>query len=323
MSSEYQKFTKGLVSIVTPVFNGESHLSQMLDSILNQTYPQMDMILVDDGSTDHTIQTAERYRQRFAKRGFGFRIIQSTHKNASAAINQGLPYVTGEYLIWPDSDDILEPESVEKRVEFLKKNPQYQCVRSLAYYFDPDTGESRKAEEQIGDLAKESLFWDILEVKTFVCCGCYMLKSEHFFSIYSDRHIPEYPVGQNFQMLLPYMYQHKCSTLREPLYGVCVREGSHSRRKLTQAEEEQKYLDYENLVDEIAGICGIHDKKSLSRIGRWKARRRYSISVKYGRKKEMLCALYHLFLNHGMTKTLLIETFWRLWNDFFIKGLQR
>ena len=167
MNRGHFEFIKDLVSIVTPVFNGGYYLQRMLDSILNQTYPQIEMILVDDGSTDDTVQTAQRYQQRFAERGFGYRIIQSAHKNASAAINQGLPYVTGEYLIWPDSDDILEPESVEKRVEFLKKNPQYQCVRSLSYYFDPDTGESRKAEEQLGDLAKESLFWDILEVKTF------------------------------------------------------------------------------------------------------------------------------------------------------------
>lgn len=121
MNRGHFEFIKDLVSIVIPVFNGGYYLQRMLDSILNQTYPQIEMILVDDGSTDDTVQTAQRYQQRFAERGFGYRIIQSAHKNASAAINQGLPYVTGEYLIWPDSDDILEPESVEKRVEFLKK----------------------------------------------------------------------------------------------------------------------------------------------------------------------------------------------------------
>ena len=111
--------------------------------------------------------------------------------------------MTGEYLIWPDGDDVLEPDSVGTRAEFLKQHPQYQCVRSLSYYFDSKTGETRKAEEQRGDLSKEELFWDILEVKTFVCCGCYMIKSECFFEIYPGRRIPEYPVGQNFQMLLP------------------------------------------------------------------------------------------------------------------------
>lgn len=144
----------GLVSVITPVYNGEAHLPKMLDSILSQTYPKMEMILVDDGSTDQTVQTAEQYREKFAAKGYGYRIIQAVHKNASAAINQGLPYVAGEYLIWPDSDDVLEPESVGKRVEFLKQYPQYQCVRSLSYYFDSETRKPREAEEQRGESVK-------------------------------------------------------------------------------------------------------------------------------------------------------------------------
>lgn len=315
-----QEFIEGKVSLVTPVFNGESYLPGLLESVLRQTYPQMEIILVDDGSTDRTIRVAERYRERFAARGYGYRIVHAGHKNASAAINQGLPYVTGEYLIWPDSDDVLEPESVEKRVEFLKEHPQYQCVRSLSYYFDPITGESRKAEEQTGNLSNEYLFWDILESKTFVCCGCYMIKSEHFFAIYSGRHIPEYPVGQNFQMLLPYMFRYQCATIREPLYGVCVREDSHSRRKLTQAAEEKKYQDYERLVDEIAEICGIHDTESRKRIVCWKARRRYMISVKYGRINQAVWALYLLIKNQGLTREELIDFFWVIWNKIFHKG---
>lgn len=312
-----QGFIEEKVSVVTPVFNGEFYLPEMLESVLRQTYPQMEIILVDDGSTDGTILVAERYRERFARRGYDYHIIHSCHKNASAAINQGLPYVTGEYLIWPDSDDVLEPESVEKRVEFLKRHPQYQCVRSLAYYFDPVTGESRKAEEQTGNLSDEYLFWDILESKTFVCCGCYMIKSECFFAIYPRRHIPEYPVGQNFQMLLPYMYRYRCPTIREPLYGVCVRENSHSRRGLTQEEEERKYRDYESLVDEISEICGIHDTESRRRMVCWKARRRYIISMKYGRINQAVYALYLLCKNRGFTKEQLAETFWGIWNKVF------
>ena len=296
-----EQHKRGLVSVVTPVYNGEAHLHTLLDSLLAQTYPQMEIILVDDGSTDGTVQTAESYREKFAAKGYSFRIVCGTHKNASAAINGGLPYATGEFLIWPDSDDRLEPESVEKRVRFLGEHPQYQCVRSLSYYFDTQTGE-RKAEqdEKRGDLSKEDLFWDILEFRTFVCCGCYMLRSEAFFSIYPDRHIPEYPVGQNFQMLLPFMYRHKCPTIQEELYGVAVRQGSHSRLPLTQTQEEKKYSDYEFLADEIAGICQLEDQESLNRLERWKAKRRYQISLKYGRRKEALHAMRRMYRCGGL-----------------------
>lgn len=290
-----EKFVKDKVSVIIPVFNGERHLGRMLDSILRQTYFWIEVILVDDGSTDHTLQVAENYREKFEKKGYDYRIVRSGHKNASAAINCGLPYVTGEFLIWPDSDDRLEEESVKKRVKFLKENPRYQCVRSLAYYFEEKSERRMLAEEKTGDISKENLFWDILESKTYVCCGCYMLRAEKFFEIYPERRIPEYDVGQNFQMLLPFMYYHLCPTIAEKLYGVCVREGSHSRRVLTEEEEKKKYREYERLVDEISLICRIEDEKSKDRITYWKIRRRYIIALKYRDVTETAKNLWKLF----------------------------
>ena len=295
MDQKQYEYKPGRVSVVTPVYNGETHLSKMLDSVLNQTYPDMEMILVDDGSQDETVRAAQSYCERFAAKGYEYRIIQAEHKNASAAINQGLEYVSGEYLIWPDSDDFLESESVRRRVEFLQQHPEYECVRSLSYYFNAETGaRGERADEQRGDLKKLDLFWDILESKTFVCCGCYMLRAKAFFEVYPERRIPEYDVGQNFQMLLPFMYRHKCPTIEEELYGVAVREGSHSRTALTQVQEEKKYRDYEKLLDDIAENCGITDRESRERILCWKARRRYKIALKYGRKKAAVRALVWL-----------------------------
>lgn len=311
-------FQKGRVSVVTPVYNGESHLRRMLDSVLEQTCQQVEMILVDDGSADGTVRIAEGYLEKFARRGYDFRIVKAEHKNASAAINQGLLLVTGEYLIWPDSDDVLEPESIKKRVEFLQAHLEYQCVRSLSYYFDEETGQrSEKADEQRGDLSKEELFWDILESRTFVCCGCYMLRTESFFAVYPNRRIPEYDVGQNFQMLLPFMYRHKCPTLQEELYGVAIRSGSHSRTALTQAQEEKKYRDYENLIDEIAENCRITDPSDRDRIACWKAARRYRISLKYRHRKEAFQALRRLRSCGGFsTREALKELIWA----YFVNG---
>ncbi len=318
MDQKQYEYNAGRVSIVTPVYNGETHLAKMLDSVLAQTYPDVEMILVDDGSADGTVRAAQNYSEKFEEKGYGYRIVRAEHKNASAAINQGLPFVSGEYLIWPDSDDYLEPESIRRRVDFLRQHPQYTCVRSLSYYFDEETGtRSEKADEQRGDLKKLDLFWDILESKTFVCCGCYMLRTKAFFEVYPKRRIPEYDVGQNFQMLLPFMYRHQCPTIEEELYGVAVREGSHSRTVLTQAQEEKKYRDYEKLVDEIAENCGITDRESRERILCWKARRRYQIALKYGRKKAAANALVWLHRCGGFrVSEALKEIIWL----YFVNG---
>lgn len=270
-------FERGLVSVVTPVFNGEAYVARLLQSVLDQTYPHLEMILVDDGSGDDTVSAAERYRERFAQRGCRYEIVRAPHKNASAALNRGLPLVRGEYLIWPDSDDRLDPKSIEMRVKFLLENPAYSCVRSLSSYFEDKTGLPVKREERPGDLTKKELFWDVLEAKTFVCCGCYMLKSEPFFEIYPNRRIPEYDVGQNFQMLLPFLHRYECPTILQELYEVAVREGSSSRRALTEEERIRRCKAFERLVDDIAAICGIQDYASKKRLLRWKLRRRLNL----------------------------------------------
>lgn len=273
---------RGLVSVLTPVYNGESHIARMLDSVLRQTYPRVQMILSDDGSTDGTLKAAEPYIPKFQARGYSLEIVSSPHKNASAAINAGLGRAEGEYLVWPDADDELDPASIETRVRFLELHPEYRCVRSLMSYVSDETGEPIESWEALGDLTREDLFWDILEARTFVCCGCYMLKTQEFFQIYPEKQIPEYEVGQNFQMLLPYLYRHSCPTIPQKLYLVHVRGDSHSRRAMTESEEALRVRRFEALADDIARICGIADlPEAACRIKLWKVRRRKNLAQKY------------------------------------------
>ena len=119
------KNRQGLLSVVLPSFNEEASIpraAETVSGILTRAGIRHELIFVDDGSTDGTLSVAEGYREKFAARGYTLRIVEGEHKNASAAINRGLPFVTGEYLIWPDSDDVLERESVERRVRFLEEN---------------------------------------------------------------------------------------------------------------------------------------------------------------------------------------------------------
>lgn len=159
----------------------------------------------------------------------------------------------------------------------------------------------------------EELFWDVLEERTYVCCGCYMLKTESFFKIYPECHIPEYHVGQNFQMLLPFLFRYKCPTIPEKLYGVCVRSNSHSRSRLTRKEEEQRYQEYENLIDEIAEICHIDDKDSKERIAYWKARRRYILAIKYRCGRQIFSSCCQMYRCRDLNGFKLLKDF--IWNS--------
>lgn len=306
------EFIEGLVSIVTPVYNGEKYLPRLLNSVLIQTWRHLEMILVDDGSQDATLEIAERYRNIFRARGTDYRIITAPHRNASAAINLGLPYVRGEFLIWPDSDDTLTPDSVRRRAEFLQENPQYQCVRSWMRYLDEEN-RPMPLWEQLGDPNTEQLFFPLLEGKTFTCCGCYMLRTAALFSIYPERRIPEYEAGQNFQMLLPVLYKWPCPTIREVLFNVYIRKDSHSRQARTYQEERRRYSEFEAMLDELAGIIGIQDPEEKQRIRLWKLRRRRQLALAHGQRFRAAAARASIYrcrnfrsdrLKHGLKKLL-------------------
>ncbi len=292
-------FVKNRVSVVTPVYNGEKHLHRLLESVLAQSWEDVEMILSDDGSQDGTLAAARAFRDRFRRRGYALRIVSGEHRNASAAINRALPQVTGEYLIWPDSDDELHPSSIRRRADFLAANPQYQCVRSLGRYLGPD-GSPCPPQENMADWAGEELFFPVLTGESFVCCGCYMLRCEAFFAIYPQRRIPEYDVGQNFQMLLPFLYRHRCPTIPEALYTVYVSPDSHSRRPLTEREEEKKYADFEDLVDELAALCPVESPEERRRIALWKMGRRYALARRHNRRGRGAAALAWLLVHGGI-----------------------
>lgn len=267
------EFEQGLVSIVTPVYNGEKYIRLLLNSVLSQTYDKLQMIVADDGSEDGTVAVAESFRPLFEERGYALEVVSGTHSCAAGAMCTGLPYVKGEYLIWPDGDDEIMPESVEKRVAYLQEHPEVKCVRSNRIYVDMETGEEVNALERTGDLTPHNIFLELLKGETYVCCGCYMLRSNVFFEIYQDGQIPVYGVGQNFQMLLPYLYHHDCHTIDLPLYKVNRRLDSHSARLLTKEQEYKKYNDYESLLDDIIHVAKITDEEYLRQIKMWKYNR--------------------------------------------------
>ena len=107
------------VSIIIPAYNAEKYVSRMLESILNQTYSNVECIIIDDGSTDNTYKTIQQYKEKFDKRRKVLKLLHQENKGQAAALNLGLKQVTGEYLIWADSDDYFELDAFETMVDCL------------------------------------------------------------------------------------------------------------------------------------------------------------------------------------------------------------
>ena len=112
---------KGLVSIITPCYNGEKYLPETVRSVLLQTYKNWEMIIVDDGSNDASAMIA----QRFAEKDSRIRLIMQENSGSASARNHGLRECKGQYIALLDADDIWLPKFLEKQIAFMKRKRAY------------------------------------------------------------------------------------------------------------------------------------------------------------------------------------------------------
>jgi glycosyltransferase involved in cell wall biosynthesis len=119
--------TKPLVSVVMPAYNSEKTIGRAIESILNQTYTNFEFIIVDDGSTDRTLEIIKCYAKRDKRI-----IVLNNEKNMKIvySLNKGIEKARGEYIARMDSDDFSFPNRFEKQIKFLGKNPDVGVVGS-------------------------------------------------------------------------------------------------------------------------------------------------------------------------------------------------
>lgn len=104
-----------LISVVIPVYNAESYLSKCLDSILDQTYSNLEIICVNDGSPDNSLEVLRKYEQKDAR----IRVIDKENGGVSAARNNGLAVASGEYVMFVDADDWIDIETCQIAVNAM------------------------------------------------------------------------------------------------------------------------------------------------------------------------------------------------------------
>lgn len=123
--------TLPLVSIVAPCYNAEKFLEEAIASIFAQDYPHFEVIIVDDGSSDRSIEMLEALQ-----RTYDFTLLRQANQGVSAALNYGLQHAKGKYVSTPDLDDIMLPHSVSVRVDYLEEHPEVGAVGGLIQYMD-------------------------------------------------------------------------------------------------------------------------------------------------------------------------------------------
>jgi len=131
------------VSAIIPVFNGEKYLAEAIQSVLGQSLAPLELLIVDDGSTDGSVEVAE---------GFGsqVRILRQNHLGSSAARNYGVERSQGEYLAFLDADDRWLPEKLEKQIKALEQDPGAQMAFvNILQFISPELSAEVKAKKLI------------------------------------------------------------------------------------------------------------------------------------------------------------------------------
>lgn len=235
--------TMGMVSILSPCYNVSAYLPRYFSCLIAQTYKHLEIILVNDGSTDNTGALIEEWTPKLEAEGYVVKVLTQSNQGLCGAINNGLKLFTGSYLTWPDPDDTLDPDAIEKRVAFLKAHPQYGGVRSEARLFIADknkySGTLFRGLSK-GTLESGFIFEDILTRKIIPFPVAFLVRSDAFLEVNPEREIFVSRIaGQNFQMVQPVAYQYPFGFIPEPDCTYYQYPNSHSRLPKTVAERNK------------------------------------------------------------------------------------
>ena len=217
------------VSIITPVYNGERFIKKYIESVLNFTYKNLELILINDGSTDKTDKIITENKQKLIDSGIEFKYIKlAQNRGAANALNLGLKEISGEYLSWHDVDDIYYPECISKCLEVCLNNPEYKIVFSkfdICREEEPDKIISQRPKK---NFKHKNIFADYILEKNVIYGPMRFVETKALFSVLQNKTIYVSNGGQNWQMILPMVYFYQWKYIDEPLSRFVIHQDSHS-----------------------------------------------------------------------------------------------
>ncbi len=201
-----------LISVIIPTYNRKNFLKIAVESVLNQTYKNFELIIVDDGSTDDTENLIKSYNDE--------RIIYWYQKNrgASAARNTGISIANGYYIAFLDSDDRWKPEKLEIQYQAMEEHPEFMLshTEEIWYRNGKILNPKKKHKKQHGDIFKQSLQLCAISMSTV------MVKKELFnlIGLYDEK----LEVCEDYDMWLRVTSQYPVLLIDLPL---TLKEGGH------------------------------------------------------------------------------------------------
>ena len=156
-------------SIIIPVYNVEEYIEQCLESIEKQTYHDYEVIIVNDGTKDKSMEIAKKYP---------YKIINQKNQGLSVARNTGVKHATGDYILFLDSDDYLEEKTLSNIANSLKNNPDVVRFQIKEVY--EDGKEIKYKESSFAGKNGEQAFAEIVTYHFIENAWCYAIKKDYY-----------------------------------------------------------------------------------------------------------------------------------------------
>ncbi len=161
-----------LVSVIIPVYNGGRFLKQALESVLNQTYQKLEVIVIDDGSTDNTKDIVDSFST--------ISYIYQENKGVASARNKAISIANGEYVTFVDADDIIVENKVELQLLCLENNAEVDiCICNLENFVDPNFQHLIKEHEHFLNNEKISYMNMMVRRNLFAKVGLFNERYKH------------------------------------------------------------------------------------------------------------------------------------------------
>jgi hypothetical protein len=212
------------ISVVMPVRNGERYLAHAVDSILAQTCPDFELVIIDDGSTDSTPEQLRRYEAADDR----VRVQHQQQAGLVASLNRGCGEARGAYIARMDADDIAFPERLARQVEFLDRHPKVAVVGSAVMRID---ASGREIKRNFCPTSHAEIVEALREYTCFTHPSV-MLRAAALSAVGGYR--PAYLAAEDYDLWLRLSERYELANLPEPLLYYRVYPDQVSVRQLDQ-----------------------------------------------------------------------------------------
>ena len=240
--------TNELVSIIVPVYQAENFMCQCIDSLLQQSYSNVEIILVNDGSEDRTLDICRRYEDE----NRNVVVVDLSHGGVSKARNAGLKMVRGEYFTFVDSDDWVEKNYIEEMVSVMSKEEAEIAVCGYMKYYNPEKKVVEVSKENQRIMTGKEMIYSMLKPNgTFTALWNKMYSSK-LLLFNEGMHLfdEELTIGEDEVWLVGLLSNVKRAVwVEKALYVWNQREGSitHTKKfetwKLSELDAKRKVIN--------------------------------------------------------------------------------